>query len=179
VKRWPAVLVVLVALGGCDLVQFWWTEDLSVTAATTSLGVGDSVRVSVRRKASWFHTAELSDPAKTVYATTSESALVVEPNGWATCVGTYGRPRESAWVVATNGASHGHLSFDLSPQGPGPTLELVPASSDLPPLPDNARTPFTPCCTTPLALREGHQLRFTIHARMSGHDLTSSATGTR
>src|SRR5215469_4266267 len=100
-KRWHAVLMLLVvALSGCDLVRFWWTEDLSVTAARTSLGVGESVRVNVRRKASWFRTAELRDPSLTVYATTSESALVVEPDGWVTCIGTYGRPQESAWVVA-------------------------------------------------------------------------------
>jgi len=179
VKRWPAVLMLLVALVGCDLVRFWWTEDLSVKAASTSLGVGESVRVTVRRKASWFRTAELRDPSRTVYATTSESALVIEPDGWVTCIGTYGRPQESAWVVATNGASHGHLNFDLSPQGPGPTLELVPASSDLPPLPNNARTPFTPCCASPLAVREGQRLRFTVRARASGRDLTSSSTGTR
>src|SRR5262245_20713164 len=126
VKRWPAVLMLLVALGGCDLVRFWWTEDLSVKAVSTLLGVGESVRVTVWRKASWFRTAALRDPSRTVYATTSESALVIEPDGWVTCIGTYGQPQESAWVVAMNGASHGHLSFDLSPQGPGPPSSWCP-----------------------------------------------------
>jgi hypothetical protein len=121
----------------------------------------------------------LADPSQTRYATTSESALVVEPDGWVTCVGTYGRPRESAWVQASNGAAYGHLSFDLKPDGPGPTLELVPASSALPALPENAQNIFVPCCSVPLALQEGQTRRFMIRARPSGRDLTSTATGTR
>jgi len=177
-KGWPAAFVIVVGLMWCDLLVRWG-EDLKLTAARTSLGIGESVRITVKQKVSWFRTAELTDPSKTIYTTTSESALGVEPDGWVTCVGTYGRPRESAWISATNAKSHGHLSFDLRLEGPGPTLDFIPASTDLPPLPDNAQSSFVPCCATPLALKEGQQMRFKVQARASGRDLTSSATGTR
>ncbi len=177
-KRWPAAFVIVIGLMGCDrLVR--WGEDLKLTAPRTSLGIGESVRITVKQKVSWFRTAELTDPSRTIYTTTSESALVVEPDGWVTCVGTYGRSRESAWISATNGKSRGHLSFDLSQEGPGPTLDFIAAPTDLPPLPENAQSPFVPCCSTPLALKEGQQMRFKVQARASGRDLTSSATGTR
>ena len=174
-----ALAVLLTVLPGCDLVRYWWGETLTLAAATTSLGVGESVRVTVRRKVWWFRSAELADPSQTQYSTTSESALVVEPDGWVTCVGTYGRPHESAWVSARNGTAYGHLSVDLTPNGPGPTLELVPASSDLPALPDNARSIFVPCCSAPLALHEGQTMRFAIRTRGAGRDLTSTGAGTR
>jgi hypothetical protein len=177
-KWWPAAFVIAIGLMGCDLLVRW-REDLKLTAARTSLGIGESVRITVQKKVSWFRTAELTDPSKTVYTTTSESALVVEPDGWVTCVGTNGRPRESAWISTTNGNSHGHLSFDLSKEGPGPTLEFITAPTALPSLPDNAQSVFVPCCSTPLALKEGQQMRFKVQARASGRDLTSSATGTR
>jgi hypothetical protein len=177
-KRWLVAFVIVIGLVGCDLLVRWG-EDLKLTAARTSLGIGESARITVHKKVSWFRTAELADPAKTIYRTTSESALVVEPDGWVTCVGTYGRPRESAWISATNGKSHGHLSFALSLEGPGPTLDFITAPTDLPPLPDNAQSPFVPCCSTPLALKEGQQMRFKVQVRASGRDLTSSATGTR
>jgi hypothetical protein len=177
-KRWPAAFVIAIGLMGCDLLVRWG-EDLKLTAARTSLGIGESVRVTVQKKVSWFRTAELTDPSKTVYTTTSESLLVVEPDGWVTCVGTSGRSRESAWISATNGDGHGHLSFDLSREGPGPTLDFITAPTHLPPPADDAQSPFVPCCSTPQALQEGQQLRFKVQVRASGRDLTSSATGTR
>ena len=176
--RWPIGFLIVLNLAGCDLV-LRLTEDLELTAAKTSLGVGESVQVTVRKKWSWFRVAEPIDPSRTVYWTTSESALVVEPDGRVTCVGTFGQLRESAWISANNGRSVGHLSFDLGPDGPGAALEFVPLSTDLPPLPDDAQSPFVPCCAPPLALKEGQQMRFRIRARASGLDLTSSAGGTR
>jgi hypothetical protein len=164
------VIVLVMGLVGCDfLVRL--REDLELTAARTSLGLGESVRVMVHKKSSWFRALPLTDPSKTIYATTSESALLVEPDGQVTCVGTNGRPRESAWISAWNGQDHGHLSFDLRREGPGPTLELV-SSTD-------SQSPFVPCCSTPLALKEGQQMRFRIRARGSGRDLTTSEAGTR
>jgi hypothetical protein len=177
-ERWPAALLIVLGLAGCDLLVRWG-EDLHLTAPKTSLGVGESVRITVREKVSWFRTVELADPSKTIYTTTGESALVVEPDGAVTCVGTYGRARESAWASATNGKKHGHLSFELIREGPGPTLDFIPASPDLPSLPDRAQSPFVPCCSPPLALREGQPMRFRIQARGAGRDLTSPATGTR
>src|SRR5947199_6168231 len=74
------------------------SETLELQASRTSLGVGESARISVRKKKSWFRTAELSNPQKTIYSTTSESMLMVEPDGTATCVGTHGKSSESAWI---------------------------------------------------------------------------------
>ena len=177
-KAGLTALIIIVGLAGCDFLVRWG-EGLAVTAARTSLGVGDSVQLTVKRKVSWFRTADLADPSKIVYATTSESMLIVEPDGRVTCVGTNGRPRESAWVSARDGTSHGHLSFDLSREGPGPTLELVPVSAPLASPPDNAQSAQGPCCAPPLALKEGQQLRFKVRARASGRDVTAAATGTR
>ena len=176
---WGVIALVLVAgLVGCDrLVR--WREDLDVTAPRTSLGVGESVEVSVKQKVSWLRTEPLTDPSKTRYSTTSESMLVVEPDGRVTCIGTNGKSRESAWISATNGKSHGHLSFDLRPEGPGPTLDITIAPTGLPALSDDARSAGTACCSTPVPVRESQQLRFKVQARGSGQDLTRSATGTR
>jgi len=80
------------------------------------------VRITVRKKKSWFRTTELENPNKTVYSTTSESMLVIEPDGTATCIGTQGKPSETAWIGAANGNHHGHLAFDLQSVGPGPSL---------------------------------------------------------
>lgn len=168
----------MTGLAGCDLL-LGLGEDLKLTAERTSLGVGESVLVTVQRKLAWFRRAELTDPSNITYWTTSSSALVVEPDGWVTCVGTYGSPTESAWISATHGESHGHLSFDLRSEGPGPTLDLISATADLPPVPDKAQSPLAPCCSTLLALKEGQQMRFKIQSRASRRDLTSSATGTR
>ena len=174
------VAVAALAIGcvGCDLL-LRVREDLKLTADSTVLGVGESVQVTVQKKAPWLRAAEPMDPSQTTYWTTSETMLVVEPDGWVTCVGTGGRPTESAWVAASNRASHGHLIFDLRPDGPGPTLDLIPATADLPPVPEKAQSSFVPCCSTPLALKEGQQMRFQIQSRASRHELTSSTTGTR
>jgi len=125
-RRSLAAAAIVIGLAGCDLV-LRWSEDLKLTADSTSLGIGESVQ-----------------------------------------------------VTATNGKSHGHLSFDLRPEGPGPTLDLITTTADLPPVPENVQqSPFVPCCSTLLVLKEGQQMRFKIQARGSGRELTASATGTR
>lgn len=85
-------------------------EKLQLDAPTTTLRVGESTQVTVRKKLSWLRTRELEKPSETSFSTTSESALVVEPDGKVTCVGTYGRSQEGAWVSAYNGRSGGHLA---------------------------------------------------------------------
>jgi hypothetical protein len=45
-------------------------------------------------------------------------------------------------------------------------------------VPADARSQWIPCCSEPVALTEGHKLKFAIRERLSGRDLTSSATGT-
>src|SRR3989442_1809980 len=155
-------------LTGCD--------SLRLTATKTSLGVGESVRVEVVRKVAWFLTGELID-AKTSYYTTSELCLVVEPDGTVTCVGTYGRSRESAWIGALNGESKGHIAFELSPVGPGPTLDVGGVSSVQ--RPASPYDKFGPCCSIPLFIREGEQVKYSVRVISSGQDVTSCATGTR
>jgi hypothetical protein len=70
------------------------SERLELRAPRTRLGVGESARITVRKKVSWFP-AELANPDKTVYSTTSESMLLIEPDGTATCVGTQGKAQRN------------------------------------------------------------------------------------
>ena len=67
------------------------SERLDFERQERDWGLDESARMSVRQKKSWFRTAELANPDKTVYSTTSESMLVIESDGTATCVGTQGR----------------------------------------------------------------------------------------
>jgi hypothetical protein len=169
------VLFLLFACSGCGLAGL--VDDLELTAPTTSLHLGGSVQLKVKKKGSWFRSYDLKNPAKTTYVTSGESTLVVEPDGMVTCVGTHHGPTESAVIGAWNGRSHGTLTLECLSDGPGPTLELTADSSV--PLPENARNPWIPCCSEPLALNEGQQLKYTVRARSSGRDLTSTTTGTR
>jgi hypothetical protein len=167
------VALVLAALAtGCQP-ALW--EDLQVRAPKSTLRIGESVQLSVERKLGWFR-ANIVEPSRVSYFTTSESTLVVESDGRATCVGTHGRPLESAWITVSSGKRVGRLTLELLPDGPGPTLEVVAESTEL--LPVDARSQWTPCCSEPLALTEGHQLKFAVREPSSGRDLTSAATGT-
>lgn len=168
--------LVLASLIGCTWLMdsaLKSSETLELQASRTSLGVGESARISVRKKKSWFRTAELSNPQKTIYSTTSESMLMVEPDGTATCVGTHGKSSESAWILATNGNDHGHIAFDLQPFGPGPALEIVTEAA-------RQNQPSQLCCGVPLVvLREGEQLKYKVIRHAAPHeDLTLSSTYT-
>ena len=96
--RLAAAVALATGCVGCDLL-LRLREDLELTADSTSLGAGESVRVSVQKKAPWFRAA-------------------------------------------------------------GPTLDLVIATADLPPVPEKAQGPFATCCSTLLALKEGQQMGF-------------------
>jgi hypothetical protein len=170
--------VLLMCLSGC----IWLadsatklTERLAVHASKTTLGVGESARITVRKK-DGLKTLEV-DPNKTTYFTTSELVLVVEPDGTATCVGTYGRPTESAWITADNGSDHGHLSFDLQQSGPGPSLELITEPTQTISHPGQGDQ-FIACCTSGLVvLKEGEQMKYRIVRRAGPHeDVTASST---
>src|SRR5581483_2440158 len=100
-------------------------EALWVTAPSTTLHAGESTQLRVRKKKALFFLRDVARPDKTIYFTTSESMLVIEPDGRATCIGTHGEPEESVWASADNGPDHGHLSLNLLPGGPGPTLDFV------------------------------------------------------
>src|SRR5271156_3718531 len=163
------ILVLSFSCTGCGLAGIG--ERLELTARTTSLHLGESVQLTVKKKGSWFRSFDLEDPSKTTSDTTSESTLVVEPDGKVTCVGTYNRPTESAIITAWNRRNHGSLTVECLQAGPGPTLDV--AADSAAPFPENARSQWVPCCSEPLALTEGQQLKYTIRARSSGRDLTS------
>jgi hypothetical protein len=138
--------------------------------------VGESARISVRKKKSWFRTAELANPEKTVYSTTSESMLVIEPDGTATCVGTQGKISGTAWIGATNGKDHGHLAFDLQSVGPGTTLDIVTEAATH----QNGEQTSQLCCNGAFAvLMEGTQLKYKVIRHAAPHeDLTASSAYT-
>ena len=48
-----AVVALVIGCVGCDLLLHL-SEDLKLTAEQTSLGVGESLQVTVRKKVSWF-----------------------------------------------------------------------------------------------------------------------------
>lgn len=165
-------LILAASTAGCQLAL---REDLQVTAPKSTLRIGESVRVTVEREITWFRRTAV-EPSSLRYFTTSESLLVVEPDGQVTCVGTHGKQRENAWIAASTGKSNGHESFELLPDGPGPTLEVAIDSADT--VAADARSQWVPCCSESVALTEGHQLKFAIRESSSGRDLTSPATGT-
>ena len=99
------------------------SERLDFERQERDWGLGESARMSVRQKKSWFRTAELANPDKTVYSTTSESMLVIEPDGTATCVGTQGCRRLS-------GAGRG--ARDLSKTGDTSKLNKIRKDSKEP-----------------------------------------------
>ena len=151
------------------------SERLDFERQERDWGLGESARMSVRQKKSWFRTAELANPDKTVYSTTSESMLVIEPDGTATCVGTQGKPSETAWIGATNGNDHGHLAFDLQSVGPGPTLDIVTEAAS-----ENGEQTSQLCCGGAVAvLMEGAQLKYKVIRHAAPHeDLTASSAYT-
>jgi hypothetical protein len=165
----------LLLLVGCGFSR--WNEDLMISARQTKLGPGESTHTKVERKLSWFRKAPLAQPSKTQYATTSESVLVVEPDGTATCIGYREKPWDAATITAWNGKSRGTIEFDLIPNGPGPSLELIANSQNE--FPADVPKKLAPCCSEPLVLKEGQQVNFTVRERASARDLTSTEAGTQ
>ncbi len=96
---------------------------LSVSASHFTLRMGETVQLSIARK-TWLGYQPLAHPERTQFATTFESMAVVEPDGKVTAVGTWGEPKESASVSATNDHLRGVASFSLLAEGPGPSLDF-------------------------------------------------------
>lgn len=137
-------------------------DALYMTAPKATLRVGETVQVTVQQKLPDGSMRDLTDPSTgTTYRTTSESKLIPEPDGRVTCVGTRGRPEESAIITAQNGSLYGSISFELLPPGPGPSLEVVA---------DKA------------VLHEGEQTQLHVYKSLPDggrRDVTATATGTR
>jgi hypothetical protein len=100
-------------------------DGLEMTASQTTLRVGETAQLRVFERLAGRPGRDLtSSVTGTVYTTTDEAMLIPEPDGRVTCIGTRGRPRESAIVAATNGKLYRSLTFDLIAEGPGPRLEV-------------------------------------------------------
>lgn len=151
-------------------------EDLSVSAPMGTLRVGESTRLTVQKKVGLFSRRKLQRADTTTYTTVSESELVVEPDGQVTCVGTHGLAKDEIWVSAASGRDHGHMSFDLLPAGPGPTLEFV-ADVPKPATIQDYFVRYAPCCSgDPIVLTEGQTIHYKLVRRGApADDLTTKA----
>jgi hypothetical protein len=122
-------LMSALSISGCGIED---RTDLEVTAPKTDLRVGETVQLSVTQKLRDGSTRDLTSPAAgTVYYTTSESMLIPETDGKATCIGTDNKDRESAVIGVVNGKLHGHIRFHLISPGPGPGLEVIAEKTEL------------------------------------------------
>jgi hypothetical protein len=135
---------------------------LQISAPRTTLGTGETVQLTVIQK---FPDGSQRDvtasSAGTTYSSTDTFKLVVEPDGQVTCVGTRGRPEESAIVGARNAGVSGSISFRLLSKGPGPSLEVTADKT---------------------VLREGEQTELRVYRRVPGggrEEVTAATSGTR
>ncbi len=137
-------------------------DDLDVTAPKTTLRVGEAVQLKVLHKLPDGSMRDLTGASTgTRYFTTAESRLISEADGRVTCIGTDGKPRESAIIGVENGKLHGSIRFRLVPGGPGPGLEVV---------------------ADKLVLREGERAQLRVYRPAPGaapQEVTSTSTGTR
>jgi hypothetical protein len=143
-----------------------------VSVSRTTSQVGETVQWAVAKK-TWLGTEALAHPQRTEYITDWESMAVVEPDGSVTAVGAWGEAEETTNVMAFNG-KQGTVRFSLRAVGPGPSLDFV---AEAPPVTD-MRT--AACCSMPVRLAEGQQLRFRVLSRdIKQTDVTHRSSGTR
>ena len=167
---WIPVFVLAV---GAGLWLRLWISGLDVSAAHTTLHMGETTQLAVARK-TWLGTEPLEHPERTKYITTWESMVVVEPDGKVTAVGTWGKDDESDIVMAFSGKLMGSATFSVRADGPGPSLEFV---ADGPPVTDMR---VATCCSVAVQLTEGNQVGFRVLRRDVQHtDVTRRSTGTR
>jgi hypothetical protein len=146
---------------------------LDVSASRRTLHMGETARLVVAKK-TWLGTEPLAHPESTKYITNWESMAVVEPDGNVTAVGTWGEAEETSNVMAFNGELKGSARFSLRAGGPGPALDFAVEA----PTVTEMRT--AACCSTPVWLTEGQQVRFHVLRRDTGHaDVTRRSAGTR
>jgi hypothetical protein len=156
------VTVVFVSAVSATSCGFADKTDLDVATPKTTLRVGETAQLSVIQRLPGGSTRDLTSPTSgTSYFTTSESMLIPEADGKATCIGTNGRDQESAVIGVVNAEHHGHVRFQLLNSGPGPGLEV---------LADRAM------------FHEGEKVQLHVFKSLPGdghQDLTSVSTGTR
>jgi hypothetical protein len=170
ISKWTIFVALLVSAG------LWLrlrVSGLEVSASRTTLHMGESVQLVVARK-TWLGSELLAHPERTEYITNFESMAVVEPGGMVTAVGTWGQAKETTNVLVVNGKLKGIVRFSLRASGPGPSLDFIaegPAAAGM-------RT--SACCSTPVQLIEGNQLKFRVQRQDAHHtDLTKRSTGTK
>jgi len=159
---WITIFAVFVAV---VLFLRLWVSDLDVSAPQTTLHMGETVQLKVSRK-TLLGTTPLDHPERTEYITNWESMAVVEPDGKVTAVGTWGKSEESTEVMAFNGKLSGKVDLSIVAGGPGPTLEFT---ADAPPV---SSMGTATCCSTPVRVVEGQQIRFKVLRRNTEHGVT-------
>ena len=166
---WVTVFAAALAIGlGLRL----WVSDLDVSAPRTTLHMGETAQLKVSRK-TWLGTAPLEHPERTEYITNWETMAVVEPDGKVTAVGTWGKPEETTDVMVFNGKLTGKVGFAILAGGPGPSLDFA---ADAPSVPGIGTAT---CCSTPVRVVEGQQVRFRVLRRDNHDDVTRRSTGTQ
>jgi hypothetical protein len=170
---WVAGFALFALVVGASLWLRLWVSGLDVSASRTTLQLGETVQLAVAKK-TWLGTEPLAHPERTEYITNWESIAVVEPDGRVTAVGVWGEAKETTNVMAFNGKLKEIVRFSLRALGPGPSLDFV---AEAPPVTD-MRT--AACCSIPVRLAEGQQLRFRVLRRDMQHtDVTRRSSGTR
>lgn len=132
-------------------------KSLSLTAPKTELGVGESVQLQLVQKLSDGTTADITTNPDVRYQTGSESALVVEPGGRVTCIGTHGQSEDIVSITAVYHNLSDALTFELHDKGPGSTLKVVVGDS---------------------TLQEAEHTKFSVYST-KGADLTPRKSGTQ
>jgi len=84
------------------------------------------------------------------------------------------------WVSALNGRDWGHVSFDLLPAGPGPTLDFVAVDAPKPATIPEYFVRYAPCCSgDPIIMKEGQTISYKLVRHDTPSDeLTARATYT-
>ena len=135
--------------------------ELSLKAPQTTLRVGETVQLTAQERQANGTWVDVTKDSETVYHTTDGFKLVPEPDGRVTCVGTRGRPKESAIIGVKRGNKSDKVWFTLLAEGPGATL-LVTA--------DEVR------------LREGESVQLNVSHRSpdgADEDISAASTGIR
>lgn len=172
-RRFAKWIIAIAVLLGASLGLRLTMPGLEVSASRTTLHTGESVQLMVARK-TWLGSEAVAFPELTTYITNFESIAVVEPDARVTAVGTWGSAEETTNVMAFNGKLKGVARFSIQAGGPGPSLDFVAEGSPVVGMGTAA------CCSTPVKLIEGHQLKFRVQRRDGIHtDLTERSTGTR
>ena len=172
-RRLSIIVLALILLVGLASWLRLRISPLSLSASHSTLRMGETVQLCVS-ETTWLGHQPPAHPERTQYSTTFESMAVIESDGKVTAVGTWGEPEENIIVSAFNGQLRGTLRFDLLAGGPGPTLDFVVEAPSVPGM------RVATCCSAPVQLIEGQQVKFRLLRRNAEQtDTTRRSSGTR